>query len=451
MQGKQNYQPELFSYLDLDKLITKRHLLRRIDRVLDLGFVRELTKGYYSQEKGRPSIDPEVYFRIQLIGYIYGIESDRQLCEEIQVNISYRWFAHLSFQDEVPDHSSLTRIRDRFGEKCFEEVFKKIVEQCKKAGLVPGKRAIVDATLVEADASMKSLVLREENKDKAVKEGRVYSNETHTSSTDPDAKIVARGKESKRLCHKVHYTADAEARVITAVRVTAGNVQDHLELEKQISYAMTTFGLDIKEAVADKGYGIGSCYEYLDKKKIRSYIPVKTDRHLAQREAGFKFNRRKNAYVCPKKEFLTARGHDIERKRTPYKSSSTVCKSCTVKESCTTSKVSGSEARVLWRSDYENLFEKVRTRMRTPNFLKVLTERKWKIEGLFGEAKERHGLRVSRYRGRSKVQIQAYLTATVQNLKRLAKDSIELVESIIRMLKTKDFRVSICYFSTARA
>lgn len=123
MQGQQKNQQELFTYVDLAKLVPMNHLLRRIEKVLDLGFIRNLTKKYYS-DGGRPSIDPEIYFRIQLIAYIYGIDSERQLCEEICLNIAYRWFCHLSMQDEVPDHSSLTRIRDRFGESFFEEVFK---------------------------------------------------------------------------------------------------------------------------------------------------------------------------------------------------------------------------------------------------------------------------------------------------------------------------------------
>ena len=152
MQGSHNFQPELFVQIDYQALIPDNHLLRRIDKVLDLSFVKQLTKKFYSETQGRPSIDPEVFFRMCILGHIYGIKSDRQLCEEVTMNIAYRWFVRLSMSDTVLDHSSLTRIRDRLGVGSFEAIFEQIVEQCRDAGLVPGERIITDASLVEANA-----------------------------------------------------------------------------------------------------------------------------------------------------------------------------------------------------------------------------------------------------------------------------------------------------------
>jgi transposase len=179
--------------------------LRKIRRVLDLSFVRELTKTFYCDDNSRPSIDPEVFFRMQVIAYLYGIGSDRQLCEETQVNLAYRWFIGLSLEDDVPDHSSLTRIRDRFGEEVFKEVFERVVQQCQKVGLVKGRKIIADATLIEADASLDSMVKREEGDPdfrelknyekryhdfKTGKKKRKISNQTHVSSTDPQSSLV---------------------------------------------------------------------------------------------------------------------------------------------------------------------------------------------------------------------------------------------------------------------
>ena len=119
MQGSNHFQPELFVQIDYQALIPKHHILRHIDKVLDLSFVKPLTKKFYSDTQGRPSIDPEVFFRICILGHIYGIPSDRQLCDELGMHIGYRWFVGLNMSDEVPDHSSLTRIRDRLGVGMF--------------------------------------------------------------------------------------------------------------------------------------------------------------------------------------------------------------------------------------------------------------------------------------------------------------------------------------------
>ena len=159
MQGVHAFDPKAKVSIDLESFVAEDHFLRRIDRVLDLSFVRELTAPRYADEQGRPSIDPEVYFRMQLVAYFYGITKDRRLCEEVRYNLAYRWFCRLSLDDDVPDHSSLTRIRDRLGEEVFEAVFRRIVAQCQQKGLVKDPcRVMTDATLIAADASLNSLV-----------------------------------------------------------------------------------------------------------------------------------------------------------------------------------------------------------------------------------------------------------------------------------------------------
>src|SRR4051794_26145473 len=159
MQGVHAFDPKVKTTIDLESFVAEDHFLRRIDRVLDLSFIRELTAARYADGQGRPSIDPEVYFRMQLVAYFNGITKDRRLCEEVHDNLAYRWFCRLSLADDVPDHSSLTRIRDRLGEEVFEAVFYQIVAQCQQKGLVKDPcRVMTDATLTAADASLDSLV-----------------------------------------------------------------------------------------------------------------------------------------------------------------------------------------------------------------------------------------------------------------------------------------------------
>jgi transposase len=159
MQGKHVFQPQTKTVIDLESFIPKDHFLRRVDHTLEMSFLRDLTAVCYASGLGRPSIDPEVFFRMLLVAYLYGIKSDRRLCDEVRFNLAYRWFCRLSLDDEVPDHSSLSRIRDRYGEQIFEAVFRRIVALCKEKGLVAQEcRVMTDATLIAADASINSLI-----------------------------------------------------------------------------------------------------------------------------------------------------------------------------------------------------------------------------------------------------------------------------------------------------
>ena len=143
MQGKHAFDPKARVSIDLESFVVEDHLVRRIDSILDLSFVHELTSACYADGKGRPSIDPEVFFRMQLVAYLCGITKDRKLCEEVRDNLACRWFCRLSLDDKIPDHSSLTRIRDRLGEEFVESVFQNIVEHCKQKDSSPKrKRAI---------------------------------------------------------------------------------------------------------------------------------------------------------------------------------------------------------------------------------------------------------------------------------------------------------------------
>ena len=494
MQGNHNFQPELFVQIDYQALIPSYHILRRIDKVLDLSFVKQLTKSFYSDTQGRPSIDPEVFFRICILGYLYGIKSDRQLCDEIGMNIGYRWFVGLTMSDVVPDHSSLTRIRDRLGVGCFEAVFERVVEQCREAGLVEGKRIITDASLVEANASARKLERREqpaetiEVKDEsqqskevvsqtavvkrekvstrthvskvdgdaslveanasaqklerreeptpavevkndkqqskaavsqtaAVKREKV-SNRTHVSKVDSDATLVNRQGYPRKLYHKVHYCADAASRVITDCHVTTGAYHETNVITQRIQYQQERFGLPVEEVIADVGYSSGKNYKFFEKHQIRSYIPTAkfrlTPGKQVAHEGNFQYDPNKDIYTCQA-------GHALHPKPAVgatkyYHIKKAHCNSCQWQNSC----YLGRHHTGLYRNEHNAAIERVRRRQSGLVFKQKMIERSWKIEGLFAEAKERHGLRRAKYRGLEKTQIQAYLTGTAQNLKRLA-------------------------------
>ncbi len=228
MQGLHVFEPRTRTVIDLESFMPDDHLLREVDRFVQPAFIRKLTACCYAQGKGRPSIDPVVYFRMVLVGYLYGIDSDRRLCEDVYSNLAYRWFCRLSLKDKVPDHSSLSTIRDRYGEEIHEQVFNEIVKLCQQHGLVGESCSVItDATLIAADASLNSLIHNDTDeadkeaesqlRDRGLKDGssaRRVSNQTHTSRTDPDATLAQKKGTPRQLKYKVHQSIDTGSRVI---------------------------------------------------------------------------------------------------------------------------------------------------------------------------------------------------------------------------------------------
>lgn len=435
MQGQQSGQRVLFDTVDIDSLVPEDHLLRKIDAELDFDFIYEVTKELYCADNGRNSIDPVLFFKMQLISYLYGMKSDRELCREVHLNLAYRWFCRLGLHDVVPHHSSMTRIRDRFGEATFTKIFGHLIARWTKQGHIRGRRILVDASLVEADASMDSLVEREDGDPNArelksyerryhdYKKGkrlRKLANQTHVSATDPDATLVSRPGVHKKLCYKVHLSADAQSRLVTDCHATTGARHECPVLPDRVDHQRSHLGLEIQEVVADRGYGRGSTYAQLSGQKIRHYIPL----HDVNTGKGkltpntFKYERGKDRYRCPEGHYLypyekTERG-SVRR----YRVTGGHCRHCPRRNDCLPD---GQKfrARFVYRGVHQDQVDAVRRRQSSNAFRQRLTERKWKIEGLFGEAKENHGLRRVRYRGLSKVQIQFLMIAIALNCKRI--------------------------------
>lgn len=422
MQGINHYQPQLFVYVNLEDLIPQKHILRKIDKIFDLSFVRKLTAKYYCSTNGRPSIDPELFFRMILVGYIFGIKHDRRLCEDITCNIAYRWYCKLNLDDNVPDHSSLSKIRDRYGEDVFKEFFDEVIEICKKYGLVKGEKIITDSTLIEANASidsMEAISTKENKEDIHFKEK--LSNKTHKSKSDPDSSLAQKRGQARKLRYKVHTCIDGDSRVILDNKLTTGCLHESNIFIDQIEKIKRKYNLPIEEVIADRAYGSADNLLTLKKQGITTFIPLFSTRvgKISDMENyDFRYDQQKDVYICPRGKHLTRR--EQNKNWVVYRSKSKDCNECSEKDACIAPKSNkGYNLRKIMRSIYQNFYEKEKSRMKEKAFIEKLQERMWKIEGIIAEAKQFHCLARAKYRGLKKVQIQSYMIGATQNLKRV--------------------------------
>lgn len=434
MIGKQDrWQEDLFVAGPLSSLIPDDHILKMVDKVLDLSWLRNEVKDLYCNENGRPGIDPEAAIRLMLAGFFQGIVHDRKLMREAQVNIAIRWFAGYRLDERLPDHSSLTKIRQRWGTERFKKIFQKTVRSCVDADLVNGDTVHIDATLIRADVSWESLTERytedtieantEKDDENPKGQGRPRTKEPKVkkiSTTDPDATMTT----SCRTFHmepsyKQHSAVDDKCGVIVDVDVTTGQQNEGNLLAEQIERIENNTGKKIKTVSADAAYAHGKNFEHLEDNKIDAVI-------IPQKENGkpkciplrrFKYDSKNGIVKCPAGKIMTRRTEN--KKGWIYRASCDDCRNCHLRNRCISHEASARS--VLICHGYEALL-RARRRHRMPDekFISTYTRHRWIVEGMHGEAKTQHGLRRAVRRGLSNVAIQAYLTAAVINLKRLA-------------------------------
>lgn len=283
-------QNELFYDFCLEKQIPEDHLLRRIDQFIDFDPLREHLQPFYSHT-GRPSIDPELMIRMLLIGYSYGIRSERRLCEEIKFNLAYRWFCKLGLDDEVPNHSSFSKNRHgRFRESnLLRHLFDAIVQQCHEAALIKGEGFATDASYVQADASWENTVssnaelLEKHNNSRAVQEyldaldqdSTLAPEQKRISLTDPLARwMTGRHRGPARFYYCTNYLMDTANNIIVDVEATPTNSVLEVEsTQKMIERVEQKLLLTPKRLLADVAYGVGSiCWTGSSKRSILSLI-----------------------------------------------------------------------------------------------------------------------------------------------------------------------------------
>jgi transposase len=448
MMGIKVNQAKMFYHFSLSQRVPEDHFLRTVADLLDLRFVRELVADKYSHT-GQRSIDPEVLFKMMLVGYFYGITSERRLAEEISLNMAYMWYLGYDLDEPTPHHSVISKARTRYGKEVFQRFFNRILEECVKAGLVRGEKVFMDSTHIRADASLKSLVPRleavepkyssqefvdkvfsenaappeekEKEEDPPSSEGsgtrKSCSNKTHVSKTDPEASVVSHGQKLPlQMAYKEHFTVDSTARVITAVEVTPAHIGDESQLEPLLEQQPVC----VKEVGADSKYGTCSNYKYLLEHGILPSIPPwnpgspsKAARFSPKR---FTYDIPSDAYTCPAGKKLTRTTDTVHNNCHTYHAKKNDCHACLLRTRCVSVKVG---VRHIFRTVHQDYKDRALEHLSTEQAKQTLRQRKTYAEWINAESKTRHGLRRAMFRGLCKVTMQVLMTASVQNIKRL--------------------------------
>ncbi len=477
MQGRKHFTPQLFYQTSLEDLVPEDNFYRKVTQALDLHFLYKSTQGYYGRE-GQESIDPVVFFKILLVGYLTNINSDRALIRYCSNCLDVRLFLGYDLNEELPWHSTISRTRSLFGEEVFLSLFQLILKQCVSKGMVRGKRQAVDSAFIKANASMDSLVekevladasayvneleehsefkvtssrqklverhhkwkaeaykdmpghvktLRKDEDDNDIRP-QFLSNHTHYSSTDPDAKISTKPGKPRQLNYAGQLAVDDKHHVITgACASTAGSKDSAIfsEIMGQMIANLQQNDIGIGEVLADAGYSSGTSLQYCEEHNLDAWIP-NFGQYKPERE-GFVFNKKENRYECiqvggnkaflPFKRILTdSKGYE----KKSYRSSEKDCGECPLRGQCC-GKVT--KFKKLEESIHKPLYDKMHEKLtKNKDYHRRLVKRRSStVEPVLGTLINHHTMKRVNSRGMSQANKHVLMAALSYNLKKYLK------------------------------
>ena len=470
MMGYQsNYQHKLFvTGFNLDKRIRKGHILRKILEKIDFNFICGEVKDTYGNN-GNVSVPPPVILKMMLLLVLYNVRSERELMQTIPERLDWLWFLGYDLEDEVPNHSVLSKARARWGVKAFKSFFERIVWQCIEAGLVDGDKLFVDASLIDADASNNSVVdtqslkrhlnksyrYLEERLDDFAEQKTTPANSRYISTTDPDASVVRHGQDKSKLRYKTHRGVDPKHEVITATKITPGCVDDGEVLKEIIETHEQNTQKKVDTAVADSKYGKIDNFLLCHDLGIKAHIPSleKTNRGKGCREnifsqEAFTYNPDNDTFTCPAGQVLRRRSYYKKRKHYEYRASSGICAQCELKEQCTRSR----DGRTLKRHERQTDLELMLKYATSREAKSDIKTRQHLSERSYAKSK-RYGYKRARWRRLWRMEIQDFLIAAIQNItvlitqpkERMSKSNVQ-IDQIGKYLRQKWHNYSITAF-----
>lgn len=451
MGSRQEAQDALFYEFSIEAHVPPDHMLRSVDQFVDLGGIRQQLAPFYSST-GRPSVDPELMIRMLLVGYIMGIRSERRLCEEVHLNLAYRWFCRLDLTDPVPDHSTFSKNRHgRFRDSnLLRHLFETVVARCLAEGLASGQRLAADASIIQADANRQNSTPKSDwhpdridpaDAPRAVREYLDTLDEAafgaaspvdpkFTSHSDPASQWTAARGGPAYFAYSTNYLIDTDNGVILDVEATRSIRQAEVgSVRTMIDRANDTFGIAPERLIADIAYGTGVMLDWLDRQRgIAPHIPVfdKSGRRNGTFErADFTYDAESDVYTCPGGKELkqSRRTFTKPREKKPdedgmlrYRAGKADCDACELKARCCPKEPS----RKILRSIFELSRDRARAIAQTTDYAISCKLRK-KVEMLFAHLKRILGLNRLRLRGPCGARDEFHLAATAQNLRKLAK------------------------------
>ncbi len=503
MQGKKLYQEKLFTSFQLSERVPQENFYRRLKETIDLRFLYKTTELYYGKS-GQKSIDPVVFFKLCLVGYLENIISDRQLIAHSSMRMDILYFIDYEVEEELPWHSTISRTRQLFPEAVFEAVFTNVLGMCVEKKMVSGHTQVIDSAPVKANASMDSLELKvpaeelEEHlrkvrymssKDRTTKlnkaskseqtitansqqlkgivsrnkkwakdqdqrqgagnkMGKYTSNKTHYSPTDPDARISVKPGKARKLNYLSQLSVDSAHHVITDIAADYADKKDNQCLQaitERLKKRLNGQGLLWQNLLADTGYSSGENYAYLEKEGIQSYIP----HHGTYKGGpeGFIYDKETDRFICPKGKTIPFVKVFYEKKnntkKKEYRASKHICKDCPIKERCLKSSQEKRITITYYREEYERAITRLKNRP-------MMSKRKSTVEPVFGTLTQFMGMRKVFTKGIKQANKVMLMSAVAYNIKKylkfVQKNAISAVGTGQIIMNLKMDTIQLIYF-----
>jgi len=423
-------QPKLFyERIQLDQRIRNDHVLRGIAQRVDFDFIYPDVRDNYGAN-GNVSVPPPVILKLMLLLILYNVRSERELMATVPERLDWLWFLGFDLDDEIPNHSVLSKARTRWGSEAFKGFFERIVRQCVEAGLVDGRKLFMDSCLVKANASNNSVVNTGKLKAQLDRGYRQLQqrldepeqadavNRTHISTTDPDASSVRRGSGKATLQYQAHRAVDERCEVITAAEVSTGSVHEAHRMDSLLDGHARTTGTAAEVCVADSKYGTIENYLSCHDRGVKSHFAsLEQTQRGSGRQAGilprdaFTYEPSTDTFLCPAGQRLTPRRLNARRQQWEYTAAAHVCSRCALQPQCTRSQ----SGRTLQRHVRQEALDRMRSQAESPRGRADRRQRQHLMERSFARG-TRYGIKRARWRRLWRVSIQEYLTATIQNI-----------------------------------
>lgn len=459
MMGHENHQGKLFCYdVNLEKRLRSDHPLRKINEFVDFDFIYAEVKEKYGS-RGNVSVPPPVILKMLLLLVFYNVRSERELMATIPERLDWLWFLGYDLDSDIPNHSVLSKARKRWGVEAFRGFFERIVWQCVEEGLVNGKKIFMDSSLVDADASTNSVIdtknLRHQLKknfkelEARLEESADFSrtpgphsevNKRYISSTDPDAAIVRRGKP--KLRYHVHRAIDEKNEIITATRTTPGDVNEAHEMVSLVDQHEELTEVTVDTVVADSKYGTIENFLNCHDRAIKAHIPDLNQtkgRRKSRKIFGedrFSYDSENDVYHCPAGHILKRKTLHKKRQSVDYGAPRKVCAACELREQCTKNKT----GRTIKRHLRQNELDQMRQESGSTSSKRDIKTRQHLMERSFARG-ERLGIKRARWRRLWRMEIQEYLTCTIQNIQVLISRSGPKKEAVVNAVKIQNKKV----------